>query len=56
LIQKPTGKLNPVSTRDHFVYVGQEIRDWQLGHVCLLGLIDALELMIYDDPIKLPSH
>ena len=116
-IEKFTGKLDKVSTQNHFVYVGQEIRDWQLGHVCLLGLkkiiepyayfggqlnfmgpknphlllsprlkeskkhqattvwahfsnlpglesaiaiplglIDAIELMTYDDPIKLPSH
>ncbi len=115
--EKFTGKLDKVSTQDHLVYVGQEIRDWQLGHICLLGLkkiiepysyfggqlnfmgasnpnlllsprlkeskeqqttsvwahfsnlpglesaiaiplglIDALELMTYDDPIKLPSH
>jgi hypothetical protein len=115
--EKFTGKLDPVSTQDHLVYVGQEMRDWQLGHICLLGLkkiiepyacfggqlnfmgpdnphlllspklkeskkhqattvwahfsnlpglesaiaiplglIDALELMTYDDPIKLPSH
>jgi hypothetical protein len=115
--EKFTGTLDPVSTKDHLVYVGQEIRDWQLGHACLLGLkkiiepydyfggqlnfmgpdnpnvllsprlkesrkhqativwahfsnlpglesaiaiplglIDALELMTYDDPIKLPSH
>ncbi len=116
-IEKFTGKLDKVSTQDHLVYVGQEIRDWQMGHICLLGLkkiiqpyapfggqlnfmgsnnphlllsprlkearvqkatsvwahfsnlpglesaiaiplglIDALELMTYDDPIKLPSH
>lgn len=115
--EKFSGELDKVSTQDHFVYVGQEIRDWQLGHVCLLGLkkiiepysyfggqlnfmgpnnphlllsprlkeasqqqatsvwahfsnlpglesaiaiplglIDALELMTYDDPLKLPSH
>ncbi len=115
--EKFTGELDQVSTEDNLVYVGQEIRDWQLGHVCLLGLkkiiepydyfggqlnfmgpknphlllsprlkesqkheattvwahfsnlpglesaiaiplglIDALELMTYDDPIKLPSH
>jgi len=115
--EKFSGKLDKVSTLDNLVYVGQEIRDWQLGHVCLLGLkkiiepyayfggqlnfmgpknphlllsprlkesqihkattvwahfsnlpglesaiaiplglIDALELMTYDDPIKLPSH
>ena len=116
-IEKFTGKLDKVSTQDHLVFVGQEIRDWQMGHICLLGLrkiiqpyepfggqlnfmgpnnpnlllsprlkeakeqkattvwahfsnlpglesaiaiplglIDALELMTYDDPIKLPSH
>jgi hypothetical protein len=115
--EKFTGELDRVSTAEHFVYVGQEMRDWQLGHICLLGLkkivepyayfggqlnfmgpdnphilmspklkeskqyqattvwahfsnlpglesaiaiplglIDALELMTYDDPIKLPSH
>ncbi len=115
--EKFSGELDKVSTEDNLVYVGQEIRDWQLGHVCLLGLkkiiepyayfggqlnfmgpknphlllsprlkesqkheattvwahfsnlpglesaiaiplglIDALELMTYDDPIKLPSH
>ena len=115
--EKFTGKLDKVSTPGHYIFVGQEIRDWQLGHVCLLGLkkiiepyepfggqlnfmgpnnphlllsprleearvqeattvwahfsnlpglesaiaiplglIDALELMTYDDPIKLPSH
>ena len=115
--EKFTGELDKVSTPQHLIYVGQEIRDWQLGHVCLLGLkkiiepyayfggqlnfmgpdnphlllsprlkesikhqattvwahfsnlpglesaiaiplglIDALELMTYDDPIKLPSH
>ncbi|MBA7551091.1 hypothetical protein ES705_43626 [subsurface metagenome] len=111
-----TGTLDEVSTEEHFVYVGQELRDWQMGHVNLLklkyivqpldpfggtlfsmgsnpnlvmsprleeargqgaatvwahfsnlpglesaiafplGLIDAVELMTYDDPTQLPSH
>jgi hypothetical protein len=114
--EKFTGKLDPVSTEGRFVYVGQEFRDWQMGHVNYLdlkfivqpldvfggtlfqmgsnpnlvlsprleeargqdaatvwahftnlpglesaiafplGLIDAVELMTYDDPTKPPSH
>jgi hypothetical protein len=113
--EKFTGKLDPVSTRDHAVFVGQESRDWQHGHVILLGikrivepfepfggafqgrhepnllmarilrearsqggvttwahfcnlpgaespidialgLVDALDLVTYDDPTQLPSH
>lgn len=114
--EKFTGALDRVSTPAHSVYVGQEMRDWQMGHICLLGLkkiiepyapfgghlsllgshpnivlsprlkeardqeatsvwahfsnlpglesaiaiplglIDALELMTYDDPLELPSH
>lgn len=33
-----TGRLDKVSTHDHSVYVGQEIRDWDMGHICLLNL------------------
>ena len=33
-----TGRLDETSTDDHFIYVGQEIRDWQLGHANLLDL------------------
>jgi len=111
-----SGALDKVSTHDHFIYVGQELRDWQMGHLSLLrlrqiiepykpyggylfdiahhpnillsprinlakaqdaatvwshfsnlpglesvitiplGLIDAVELITYDDPIQLPSH
>jgi len=113
--EKFTGKLDLVSTSDHAVYVGQEFRDWQNGHVILsgikqivepygpfggkfqgrnepnlvlakalrearrqggvatwahfcnlpgaespidiaLGLVDAIELVSYDDPTRLPSH
>ena len=112
---KFTGKLDPVSTPGHAVYVGQEARDWQQGHVVLmrlrqivqpfepfggtfegrsepnvvlaralrearrqggvttwahfcnlpgaespidiaLGLVDAIDLITYDDPTQLPSH
>ena len=110
-----SGKLDAVSTPDHAVFVGQEARDWQHGHVILLrmsrlvepftpfggtfqgrnernlvmarflrdarqqggvttwahfcnlpgaespidialGLVDAIELISYDDPTQLPSH
>jgi hypothetical protein len=112
---KFTGKLDPVSTPGHAVFVGQESRDWQHGHVILLGinrivepfqpfggtfqgrtepnlimarilreargqggvttwahfcnlpgaespidialgLVDAVDLVTYDDPTQLPSH
>jgi hypothetical protein len=113
--EKFTGKLDPVSTPGHDVFVGQESRDWQHGHVILLGinriveplepfggkfqdrsepnllmariltearrqggvttwahfcnlpgaespvdialgLVDAIDLITYDDPTQLPSH
>jgi hypothetical protein len=113
--EKFTGKLDPVSTPEHAVFVGQESRDWQNGHVILLGinrivepftpfgglfqgrnepnllmarvlkdarqqggvttwahfcnlpgaespidialgLVDAVDLVTYDDPTQLPSH
>ena len=114
-IEKFSGKLDPISTQGHSVYVGQEFRDWQQGHLVLmrikqiiqpfepfggtfqgrsepnhvlaralrethrqggvttwahfcnlpgtesaidiaLGLVDAVELITYDDPTQLPSH
>jgi hypothetical protein len=113
--EKFTGRLDPVSTTEHSVFVGQESRDWQNGHVILLrirrivepfapfggrfqdrtepnllmarilrdakaqggvttwahfcnlpgaespidialGLVDAVDLITYDDPTGLPSH
>jgi hypothetical protein len=113
--EKFTGKVDPVSTPEHTVFVGQESRDWQNGHVILLGinrlvepftpfggifqnrnepnllmarilkdargqggvttwahfcnlpgaespidialgLLDAVDLITYDDPTQLPSH
>ena len=41
--EKFTGKLDPVSTPGHAVYVGQESRDWQNGHVLLLGIRRIIE-------------
>ena len=38
-----TGALDKASTREHFVYVGQEIRDWQMGHISLLRLRNIIE-------------
>jgi len=37
-IEKFSGKLDPVSTPAHSVYVGQEARDWQQGHIVLMGI------------------
>ncbi|MGI8784335.1 MAG: CehA/McbA family metallohydrolase [Acidobacteriota bacterium] len=113
--EKFSGKLDAVSTPGHAVFVGQEARDWQHGHVTLLrinriiepfepfggtfqgrnepnilmarilrqahrqggvttwahfcnlpgaespidialGLVDAIDLITYDDPTQLPSH
>lgn len=110
-LEKFTGQLDPISTPGQEVYVGQEFRDWDQGHICLLGissiieplkpfggrgernlllaramrdarnqggvvawahfsnlpgaesaidialgLVDAIELITYDDPTELPSH
>lgn len=38
-----TGKLDQVSTSDYNLYVGQEIRDWNMGHICLLRLQNILD-------------
>jgi hypothetical protein len=42
-VQKFTGRLDPVSTPGHWVYVGQEFRDWQQGHINLLRLRKIVE-------------
>src|SRR5690606_20973988 len=41
--EKFTGALDPVSTDRAWVYVGQEVRDWQNGHVLLLRLRSLFE-------------
>ena len=110
-----TGKPDAISTDTYKIYVGQEVRDWQMGHLTLielstlvdgyplvggvlrgdgrphwlmnhamhaarqqgglvvwshfsnlpgaespiaiaLGLVDAIELMTYNEPTDLPSH
>jgi hypothetical protein len=33
-----TGKIDPASSPGHTIYVAQEVRDWQMGHLTLLGL------------------
>ncbi len=38
-----TGSLDDHSTHEHYLYVGQEIRDWQLGHANLLDLKHIVE-------------
>jgi hypothetical protein len=41
--EKFTGALDPVSTPEYSVFVGQESRDWQNGHVILLGIRKIIE-------------
>ena len=33
-----TGRRDPASSPGHTIYVAQEVRDWQMGHLTLLGL------------------
>ena len=33
-----TGYIDPASSPGHTIYVAQEVRDWQMGHLTLLGL------------------
>jgi hypothetical protein len=33
-----TGNRDPASSPGHTIYVAQEVRDWQMGHLTLLGL------------------
>ena len=33
-----TGRIDPASSPGHMIYVAQEVRDWQMGHLTLLGL------------------
>jgi hypothetical protein len=37
-VGKFTGKIDPISTEGHEVFVGQEFRDWDHGHVNFLGI------------------
>jgi hypothetical protein len=42
-LEKFTGKLDPVSTQGHSVYVGQEFRDWQQGHLTLMRIKQIIQ-------------
>ena len=43
-----TGKANPVSTKDRIVYVSQEVRDMEQGHMTLMGMKNPIEpVLIY---------
>ena len=42
-VHKFSGDLDPISTPGHWVYVGQEFRDWQQGHINLLRLRELVE-------------
>ena len=37
-----TGKLDTNSTPDRQIYVGQEVREWQMGHLTLLALTNLV--------------
>jgi hypothetical protein len=41
--EKFIGKLDPVSTPEWQLYVGQEFRDWDLGHINLLRVREIVE-------------
>ncbi|MDA0347383.1 MAG: CehA/McbA family metallohydrolase [Verrucomicrobia bacterium] len=57
-----TGKPNPVSTKDRIVYVSQEVRDMEQGHMTLMGMKDPIEpVLVYTgtgktEPTPLPNE
>src|SRR5450759_4741265 len=59
-----TGKIDPASSPGHTIYVAQEVRDWQMGHLTLLGLTSMVpgypivggKLESYSHPNWLMSH
>lgn len=43
-----TGKPNPASTKDRIVYVSQEVRDMEQGHMTLMGMKHPIEpVLVY---------
>jgi hypothetical protein len=38
-----TGQIDPASSPGHTIYVAQEVRDWQMGHLTLLGLSSMVQ-------------
>ena len=57
-----TGQPHPVSTRDRIVYVSQEVRDMNQGHMTLLGMNQPIEpVQVYTgtgktEPVPLPNE
>lgn len=59
-----TSKTDPASSPGHTIYVAQEVRDWQMGHLTLLGLTSMVPgypivggtLESYSHPNWLMSH
>lgn len=57
-----TGKPHPVSTKDRIVYVSQEVRDMEQGHMTLLGMKRPIEpILVYTgtgkrEPEPLPNE
>jgi hypothetical protein len=50
------GKLNEHSSGKHLVYVSQEFRNHELGHMCLLGLKKLIEPVKTVQPHHYPLH
>ena len=50
------GKVNAHSTRDHLIYVNQEFRNDQLGHLCLLNLKQLIQPVKPMQNVHYPLH
>jgi hypothetical protein len=50
------GKLNSNSSRGRLIYVNQEFRNHQLGHMCLLNLKKLIEPVKEVQPYHFPLH
>ena len=50
--KKFTGQLDEISTKSHLIYVGQEIRDWQMGHISILKLKELIHSREILDEIR----
>jgi hypothetical protein len=59
-----TGRIDPASSAGYKIYVAQEVRDWQMGHLTLLGLSSLVPgypkvggtLESYSNKNRLMSH
>ena len=50
------GGLNSISSGDHLIYVNQEFRNHELGHLCLLNLKQLIEPVTEVQPHHHPLH